>query len=163
MSSGTRLLRLKSWLLSFCSLSKLLDSCFCFLIFTMVIAIGSTSQGCYNKSVALEQCLIHSKHLVTTQYCFNSYYEIDFQGCFHPSPTFQLASMRSFCVHLLVASNSFSNSSSRDANGNYIFWSLTYSKTFDAFYLKESLAMENKKSYYWALIKITGDPSSLND
>ena len=149
MSSGTRLLRLKSWLLWFCSLS---------------IAIGSTSQGCcHKKNVALEQCLIHGKHLVTTQYCFNSYYEIDFQGCFHPSPTSQLASMRSFCVHLLVASNSFSNSSSRDANGNYIFWSLTYSKTIDAFYLKESLAMENKKSYYWALIKITGDPSSLND
>ena len=88
----------------------------------MVITIGSTSQGCcHNKSVTLEQCLIHGKHLVIMQYCINSYYEIDSQGGFHPSPTFQLASMCSFCVHLLVASSSFSNSSSRDANGNYIF------------------------------------------
>lgn len=55
----------------------------------MVVTIGSTSQGCcHNKSVALEQCLIHGKHLVTMQYCVNSYYEIDSQGGFHPSPTF---------------------------------------------------------------------------
>lgn len=59
-----------------------------------------------------------------------------FPGDFHPSPPYQLVSIFSFSIQILVAWNSFSYSS-RDIIGCYIFWSLHFQKLLMSFTWKK--------------------------